>query len=151
MLDIPDEGSDLEPDNEFPSDERLFRRYNKQGRNSRDATEQDFSVSKPFSVNREKYGDASYVLHPNCCNGQQLNNWGVWECYVRDIVEPTYEHPVTKQAGRFRVVHAPLELCKPHCNVGAFEQGSTELWKPSNVQKEAFKIQLARSMRRVSE
>jgi len=127
----------------FARGERLFRRYRTEHFQNGQLLPSAFRFPRQ-SFNREKYSTAEHVLHPDCCDGQELmGGWGVLECSATDL--PT---PIDADSGSefcFEAVHNPLECCYAHTEIWC-KRDSTVVDKPSPKVKETFRVKLAQRM-----
>jgi hypothetical protein len=131
---------------DFAPSELLFRRYRSEhfqnGRLVPAAFR--FDTGSGQSFNRSLFSQAEHTLHRDCCDGQVLEGWGVWECVVGNL--PT---PVLSQDGRafnFFPKHVPRPTCYAHselwCHCHGSSGGKYER-PPANV-RETLKILLSR-------
>jgi hypothetical protein len=128
----------------FAEGEILYRRYMAVHFQNQRLLPSAFQFPRP-SFNREKYSAPHDVLHPDCCDGKQLNGgWGVLECSSACL--PT---PVVGQDGKtfhFEPVHKPLECCYAHTEVWCRVAGNEFVDQPSPKVKETFRVLLAQRM-----
>src|ERR1700719_3729311 len=101
-------------DQNFEEDELLYRRYKAEHFQGEQILPSAFRFPRQ-SVNRQKYSQPDDVLHPDCCNGESFEGWGVLECLSSDL--PT---PIDGGNGvifSFAPVHRPSECCYAHTEI----------------------------------
>jgi hypothetical protein len=130
-------------DQEFAEGELLFRRYKAEYFPNGRLLPAAFRFPR-VSFNREKYSKPEDVLHPDCCDGQKLEDgWGVLECSPTNL--PT---PIDGQDGRtfqFEPIHKPLKCCYAHTEV-CCKTGGEFVDEPSKKVRETFRVRLAERM-----
>lgn len=131
---------------EFEPAEFLFRRYRSEHFQNGQFVPAAFRFSSTSgqSLIRSLVSQAEHALHRDCCDGQVLDGWGVWECAVGNL--PT---PVLSNDGRaFRLFpkHVPKRTCYAHSELWCQCHGSTgdAYEKPPLSVRETLRILLAR-------
>ena len=131
---------------EFGPAEFLFRRYRTEHFQNGQFVPAAFRFTGTSgqSFIRSLFSQAEHALHRDCCDGQVLDGWGVWECAVGDL--PT---PVLSKDGRafdFFPKHAPKRTCYAHSELSCQCHGSTGegYEKPPPNVRETLKILLSR-------
>lgn len=129
-------------DQVFDSGELLYRRYARQHFVDGQLLPAAFRFPGP-SFNRQKYSVADDVLHPDCCDGNNLDGYGILECSATDL--PT---PINGDDGKefnFAPVHRPCPCCYAHTEVWCVLDGEP-VDQPSKAVREKFRVGLARKM-----
>jgi hypothetical protein len=125
----------------FVDGEKLFRRYLREHFLDQQLLPSAFQFPRQ-SFNREKYSTPEDVLHPDCCNGKKLKDWGVLECPATDLPTPI-KGPENREF-HFKAEHRPWACCYAHTEVTCRENQTEK--SPSPKVKELFRIELARRM-----
>jgi hypothetical protein len=130
-------------DQVFDDGELLYRRYRREHFYNQQLLPAAFRFPRQ-SFNREKFSTPEDVLHPDCCEGNKLEGWGVLQCSSSDL--PT---PLDGSDGRrfeFKPIHRPQECCYAHAEVWCKVAEGEFVDEPSPKVKETFRVRLAQRM-----
>jgi len=134
-------GSGVDPG--FAEGELLFRRYKKEHYQGGQLLAAAFKFPSQ-SFNRQKYSKPEDVLHPDCCKGADLRDWGVLECSSTDL--PTPIPGTDNRTFHFSAEHVPQECCYAH-TVLLCTCGGVVVDKPSPKVREIFRVLLSQRMK----
>ncbi|MEQ1946442.1 MAG: hypothetical protein ABL995_04600 [Bryobacteraceae bacterium] len=123
----------------FDPNELLYRRFSPEHIQDGGFLPAAFPFPR-LSLNRSKFSELEDVLHPDCCNGRALSNWGIVAFAARDL--PTPIPGADDRQFDFSLKHVPLECCYAHSEIFC-EADGVEIPKPSAKVRERFRVELA--------
>ena len=139
--------NDRHPDQNFPADELLFRRFLKSSLLNGWPTPLTIPIEEAsgISVNRARYSLPQDVLEPDCCNGNHRTGMVVLEFVVSDLPKR-----ISANGREYAFVpkHVPHECCFAHSEIWCNSSGDTALpcEKPSKTIRDLFRAQLLSKM-----
>ncbi len=136
-------------DDDFLSDEKLYRRFSAADVDSDGQLIGAQLVDRDFpglSTNRSKYSVPEDVIHPDCCGQKDCSEWGIASLNLSALSHVFELSGDTGGVGeRYRLLlrHVPLELCYAHTEITCAREGETVEHFTRKV-KRGFRAQLAR-------
>jgi hypothetical protein len=144
---LPQRNDGNAPDQDFPPEENLYRRYLREHFVNGELRAQHFQLPEA-SVNRERYSDGPEdVLHQDCCGGEALEGYGILGFTVADVEGVPWRpvHATNDQRSfEFFPFHEPEPSCRPHTEILCRDEATRQsVAKPPKSVKEQFRIHLA--------
>lgn len=135
------------PDQNFPADEFLFRRFPKSSLLNGWPTPLTIPIEAEsgISVNRARYSLPQDVLEPDCCNGNHRTGMAVLEFVVSDLPERI---SANGREYAFVLKHVPHECCFAHSEIWCNSSGdiAQPCERPSKTIRDLFRAQLLSKM-----
>jgi hypothetical protein len=135
--------NDRVPDQTFPPDELLFRRFPRNSLVNGWPTPLTIPIEdhSGISVNRARYSLPQDVLEPDCCNGNHRPGMVVLEFAVGDLPGKI---AANDQEYAFVPKHVPLEVCYAHSEIWCNSEGNIErpCERPSKTIRDLFRAEL---------